>query len=90
MAKKQHLATEPDVTVIVAQHVLWHLGDENLGVQPGDFVKRLLRLMAVADSDNEVALTATFPGYAEAFFAWKHSKPWAIDWLRDKVKKAAA
>jgi len=78
---------EHNVTVEIAQHVLWHFGDVNLGQQPGKFTERLLRTMAVADSQNMAKLGSVFPGYANAFIA-VGSEHWGMEWLRRMVKAA--
>jgi len=76
---------EHNVTVEIAQHVLWHFGDVNLGQQPGKFTERLLRTMAVADSQNMAKLGSVFPGYANAFIAVGREQ-WGLEWLRRMVK----
>jgi hypothetical protein len=77
------------VTVEVAQHVLWHFGDSNLGLQPGTFVERLLNTMSAADAANLTKLSLVFPGYGEAFHAVAHEH-WGLEWLRKMVKAAVA
>lgn len=47
------------------QHVLFHLGDHALGLQPGSFVAHLLRAFFVADPGNFRRLSAAFPEYGQ-------------------------
>jgi hypothetical protein len=74
------------VTLPIAQHVLWHFGDTNLGLQPGTFVERLLLAMSAADAENLAKLAQAFPGYVAAFWAVGHES-WGLDWLRTMAKR---
>lgn len=74
------------VTLPIAQHVLWHFGDTNLGLQPGTFVERLLLAMSAADGENLAKLEVAFPGYAAAFKAVGRES-WGLDWLRTMAKR---
>jgi len=78
---------EHNVTVEIAQDVLWHFGDVNLGQQAGTFTERLLLTMSAADSTNMAKLEAAFPGYGEAFRAVTREH-WGLEWLRRMVKAA--
>jgi len=73
----------------VAQHVLWHFGDTNLGLQPGGYIEQLFRLMDHADLFNRERLRLAYPEYAEAFFAVKNTH-WGLEWLRKMVKAGIA
>lgn len=75
-----------EVPVEVARAVLWHFGDRELGQEPGEFVKRLLDLLMVADLDNQARLTrAGFHWYAFTVYnAQNHGD--GMDWLRAKVR----
>jgi len=55
------------ITLEAVRHVLWHLGDERYGVQPGTFTKRLMSALVVADSENRELLAKSFPDLAAAF-----------------------
>jgi hypothetical protein len=77
----------PAVSVEVAQHVLWHFGDRELGQEPGSFTTRLLRTIAVADTGNRERLRLAFPEQVEAFVAVQ-LQSWGLEWLRGLVKKA--
>ena len=65
----------------VAQHVLWHFGDEHLGLQPGEFTTRLLLTISAADKTNRDKLAVAFPDYVLAYRA-VGNEPWGLDWLR--------
>lgn len=71
----------------VAQHVLWHKGDTNLGLQPGSFVTRLLQAIEVADSHNLARMSEGFPEYVAAMSAVR-VEPWGLEWLRSMAKRA--
>lgn len=73
------------VSVKVAQHVLWHFGDRNLGIEGGHFVSRLLVLASAADQENLEKLGQEWPEYVIAFRAVT-SQQWGLDWLRAIVK----
>lgn len=53
----------------VVQHVLWHFGDSNLGLEPGTFTARLLLTMSAADRENFARLHLAYPNYGFAFHA---------------------
>lgn len=75
------------VTLPIAQHVLWHFGDQNLGLQPGTFVVRLLLTMSAADNENLAKLEQVFPGYVAAFKAASREY-WGMEWLTKLVKRS--
>lgn len=77
------------VSLVAAQHVLWHYGDEHLGVQPGAFLTHLLRALAVADLDNRARLALGFDEYVRPVAMWR-SGPEGVDELRFAVKAALA
>jgi hypothetical protein len=77
-------AEAPEVSVKVAQHVLWYFGDTGLGVQPGDFTQRLLRAFASADEENFTKLSGSFPDYGHAFSSVSRTA-WGLEWLRKKA-----
>ena len=81
------VSDEPVVPLEVAQHVLWHFGDSNLGVQPGNFTTRLMLTISVADPANRERLRLAFPEYVHAFVSVS-SKDWGLEWLRSRVKRA--
>lgn len=78
---------KPTVSLEVARHVLWHFGDEELGVRPGSFVERLLATCSAADLGNLARLESAFP---ELVYAWRcvAREPWGLEWLRSKVKRS--
>ncbi|MEV8023351.1 hypothetical protein [Microbacterium sp. NPDC080220] len=76
----------PKVTVETAQHILWVLGDRNLGVDGGHFVNRLLATVSAADLANREKLQAAFPELVDPFVAAQHTT-WGLDWLRAVVKR---
>lgn len=80
------MGESPKVSVMVAQHVLWHFGDRELGLEPGHFTQRLLATMSAADSENRAKLAQVFPDVAHAFHS-AQQEAWGIEWLRTKVKK---
>lgn len=73
------------VSIDHVRHVLWHFGDQNLGVQPGHFVERLFVLASAADADNLAKLREAFP---ELIDAWKTvaRQPWGLDYFRSLAK----
>lgn len=71
----------------VVRHVLWHLGDQNLGEQPGSFVELLLRTIEHADAGNRLKLSLVFEGYVNAVRA---AQQVGIEALRDRVLVAEA
>lgn len=79
--------SKPTVSVHTAQSVLWHFGDENLGLQPGGFWTTMFKAWEHADAQNRERALVGWPEEATAFFAVK-SELWGLDWLRKKVKDA--
>ncbi len=75
----------PTISLEVAQHVLWHFGDTNLGIEPGSFRARLMVAASAADLENFARLQIGFPELMAAFDAVKR-EPWGLDWLRGIVK----
>lgn len=75
----------PVITLRVAQHVLWHFGDTNLGVEPGGFWTAQFVALDRADLAHRAHLELAFPEEVAAFTAVK-TEPWGIDWLRGIVK----
>jgi hypothetical protein len=73
------------IPVDVAQSVLWHFGDSNLGQQPGSFVSRLLVTLGAADEENREKLRAAFP---ELVRTWELAAlhPFGVETLRAIVK----
>jgi hypothetical protein len=75
-------ARERVVSVKVAQHALWHLGD-SWGTEPGDFDKSLFRLIDKADTDNRARLLKVFPEHVIALRDGRKTTPFdGIAWLR--------
>lgn len=74
------------VSVNVAQAVIWHFGDHELGREPGSFMTRLLSTMSAADSENRGKLALAFPDVMYAFHCVQQ-EPWGLEWLRSKVKR---
>lgn len=75
----------PVITLEVAQQVLWHFGDTNLGVEPGGFWAAQLVAMTRADLQHRARLALAFPEHVAAVEAVKN-QPWGLDWLRGIVK----
>lgn len=75
----------PVISLEVAQHVLWHFGDTNLGVEPGGFWAAQFVAMTRADLSNLARLRVAFPEHVAAVTAVKN-EPWGLDWLRNIVK----
>lgn len=73
------------VTVKIARHATWLIGDQDNGLDGGDFVTWLWRLMQCADQANLELLRAGWPGYVEAFEAQGRTH-WGVEWLRDRAK----
>jgi hypothetical protein len=82
------ITKESVVPLEVARHVLWHIGDTNLGQQPGMFTERLFLLASAADAENLAILEAAFPVYIST---WRvvSREPWGLDWLRKRVMSPA-
>ncbi|MEX1078922.1 MAG: hypothetical protein WED09_07425 [Homoserinimonas sp.] len=76
-----------DVPLEVARAVLFHFGDDKLGVEPGSFVTRLLSTLSAADETNRAKLHQVFPEYVYAFHCVQREY-WGLEWLRSKVKAA--
>lgn len=77
------------VSLETAQHVLWHFGDTNLGVQPGTFTERLLVTISAADAENRAKLREVFPELVHAFECVQREH-WGLEWLRSKVIRSLA
>jgi hypothetical protein len=75
----------PTISLGVAQAVLWHFGDTNLGVEPGGFWTAQLVAMTRADLTNRAQLALAFPEHVAAVAAVK-DEPWGLDWLRGIAK----
>lgn len=54
-----------DIGAREAAHVLWHFREPG-GVEPGNFVAKLIDAIAAADPGNRRRLGLAFPGYAVA------------------------
>lgn len=68
-----------------ARHVLWHYGDENLGVQPGGFMTLILQAFDRADQQNFAKLSDAFPLYGRFVREVKYGD---IENVRRIVKEA--
>lgn len=79
------VSSRPHVPLEVARHVLFWMGDENLGLQPGEFHRRLLYLLAAADRVEQAKLACKYPEYVRAWDTAMR-EPWGVDWLRGLVK----
>ena len=75
-----------NMPLVVAQHVLWHFGDTNLGLQPGMFIQRLLLTITAADTTNKDLLAQVYPDYVLAFRAVGNTH-WGLEWLQ-KIARA--
>lgn len=77
-----------NVSLDVAQHVLWHFGDYGLGLEPGNFTGLLLRAIAAADAVNRERLREVFPEHVRlvALVAGEHA---GLEWLREIVRARA-
>lgn len=74
--------TKRVVSPKVAQHALWHLGDNvSWAVQPGEFEQRLFQLIDKADEANRAKLAQVFPEHVIALRDGR--KSFGITWLRD-------
>lgn len=69
--------------------ILWHFGDHGLGLQPGDFVYRLIRALAVADKDNRTKLATGFPALVAAFAEVAYTVD-GLEKMRERVIYALA
>ena len=81
----------PDVPLNVARAVLHSrlVGDPNLGVDGGDFARRLIEVILVADKANLAKLQTLFPDWVVAVEAVRQDVD-GIDWLRGLVLAVAA
>ncbi len=79
------VARPSGVTVEVAQAVLWHFGDTNLGCEAGGFITALMVAIQRADLVNRARLAAGFPEFVVAVAAVK-DEAWGLEWLRGIVK----
>lgn len=77
--------SRPVISLEVAQRVLYHFGDTNLGVEAGGFFSALLVAISRADLLNRARLAEAFPEDVAAVAAVK-DQPWGLDWLRGIVK----
>jgi hypothetical protein len=78
------------VTTIIAQHVLWHLGDIWGPTRDGGhFVEALLQVFALADDENLEKLRENFPAYVQAWEAAQRTT-WGLEWLRKVARGAEA
>ena len=66
----------------LAQHLAWHFGDVNLGLNPGTFTERLLQTISAADTTNRDRLSAAFPAHVAGFRAVAN-EPWGLEFIRD-------
>ena len=73
----------------VACHVVWHFGDQNLGLEPGKFVERLMLLIVASDERNRELLSGVYPEYVRAVNAVQR-EPWGFDWLRAIAREVGA
>lgn len=94
MAKHLETFRRPDgdpskVTLQIAQHALWLMGDKDNGLEPGDFTTKLWATMVSADRINLARLALAFPGYGEAFDSGMRSL-WGFEWMRTAVMDAQA
>lgn len=81
------VAEAAEAPIDVVREVLWHLGDQNLGQQPGSFVTALLQAADRADGWNRLKLTLGFPDY---MYVLRAAREVSIDVLRDLVKAATS
>ncbi|QJU54380.1 hypothetical protein SCB71_14640 [Herbiconiux sp. KACC 21604] len=70
--------------VEIDRAILWHFGDQGLGKQPGDFMYRLIRAIAVADPSNRDKLATAFPQLV-AVFADVAYTPDGLERVRQRV-----
>lgn len=77
------------VSMQVARHALWHLGDnENWAVQPGRFEQLLFQLIDTADDVNKERLEKLFPEHVVALRDGR--KHWGLEWLRKVASEVGA
>lgn len=81
------VAQVAETPIDVVREVLWHLGDQNLGQQPGSFVEALLRAVDRADAVNRLKLALVYEPYVNALHA---AREVTIEVLRDRVKAVLA
>jgi hypothetical protein len=77
-----------NVTKEVAQHVLWHFGDQHLGYEGGRFTERLLMTISAADQGNRERLRAAFPEHV-ALYVIVANTVGGLEWLREIVRPPA-
>lgn len=83
--KKRHAVPLHVVRAVLASYLV---GDDNLGIDGGEFANRLIRLIAIADEANLAMLATLYPDYVAAVKAV--AEPWGIDWLRKRAREVAA
>lgn len=66
------------------RHVLWHIGDTELGQEPGSFTTHLLDAWARADLSNSASLASAFPDLGSAVTI---AKIFGRDVLREELGK---
>jgi hypothetical protein len=81
------VAEAAEAPLDVVREVLWHLGDTNLGQQPGSFFTALLVAADRADGWNRLKLTLVYPEY---MYSLRAAREVSIDVLRDRVKAATS
>ena len=81
-------APSKEVTFEAARAFL-HWARDPLGVDPGDFVKRLLPAVFAADKENLELLRVGFPGLVAAVEMYRHKQDW-IGILRGIVRDGVA
>lgn len=59
------MQTAPPIPQTVARHVLFHFGAEG-GIQPGNFITKLIDAITAADMVNTAKLAEGFPEYVAA------------------------
>jgi hypothetical protein len=59
--------------VEIDRAILWYFGGQGLGRQPGDFVHRIIRAIAVADQMNRDKLAVVFPDRVAAYIEVAHT-----------------
>lgn len=77
------VAEAAEAPLEVVREVLWHLGDHNLGQQPGAFMTALLQAADRADAGNRLKLSLVYAPYMAALRA---ARDVSIEVLRDIVK----
>ena len=76
------------VSLQVARHVLFHLGDRNYGIQPGEFEQRLMLAIDAADEANRALLASVYPEHVVALRDGR--KHWGLAWLQGIAREVAA